>query len=375
MSYVNKVFEKIRHIGHLEKPPEDCHKPFFPVDDELSKGLKAPIQPQYLTVHSVFVARLVLDLHKILGFRTADAYEQLQKRGAEAETALGIPYNKWNPFGSWRYGQCALSSDALTKMWGTTHARNYANSVSSMIRAVVKHNKLVTCKQLPQIPKEEGYEHVETAEYPSIAKKICKGTGIKLQKIFSSKDVTFLYNHNPVYCGLELLRISLGTEKVGVDFSNTFLSLVTVAHLYNALQQMQLLQGCWDSLEHVMNTHIGSLFNGSLPTTGKQILTRIFLCFKCPASAFASDRRRKEPSWESILKNSGIILRHTGISAPLQRYVDGTDSAKKLLFNVNKELSGSRSAMKRGLTYLEMLKEFRDSMPKNVSRLSLTLLL
>jgi hypothetical protein len=47
---------------------------------------------------------------------------------------------------------------------------------------------------------------------------------------------------------------------------------------------------------------------------------------------------------------------------------------KKLLFNIQKELHPESSATKRGLTYLEMLTDLRDSMPRSISQIELDLI-
>jgi hypothetical protein len=129
---------------------------------------------------------------------------------------------------------------------------------------------------------------------------------------------------------MEILTTLLGTEKAGVDLSNADYSVMAVAHLYNALQQKNLLRGRWHAMDRLINTHVKTLFTGSLPTDNKQILRRFFLCIKTPAASFATDRKGGRPNWGSILDKLGDVLKPTDVSAHLERYLEGTDSAKKI---------------------------------------------
>jgi hypothetical protein len=366
-----EVIEKARNIGHLEKLPSTATE-YFPFEDELSKSLQSAMFTRRITVHAVFGASLLLEIHKILGTRTENAYEQLRKRGAEAQSAFGIPFKKTGS--EWittvRRNPCELSGDELIKIWRNQEAAAHALGVSFRIRCVVQHNNLVAGKQRNADFDELNAKKLQRPGHPSFLETL----GIDVDRVNPSKDAEFFHKHNPIYCGMEILTILVGTEKAGVDLSNADYSVMSVAHLYNALQQKNLLQGRWHAMDKLINTHMKALFTGSLPTNTEQIIRRFFLCIKTPVASFATAGKGGIPNWGSILNNLGVILKPTDVSAHIERYLEGTDSAKKLLFNIQKELHHESSATKRGVSYLEMLTELRDAMPRSISQIELDLI-
>jgi hypothetical protein len=98
LSMGRKLLQNARNVGHLEQLSSTAveHLPF---EDELSKSLQSAMFTGHISVHAVFGASLLLEIHKILRTRTVNAYEQLRKRGAEAQAAFGIPFketeNEW----------------------------------------------------------------------------------------------------------------------------------------------------------------------------------------------------------------------------------------------------------------------------------------
>jgi hypothetical protein len=73
-----------------------------------------------------------------------------------------------------------------------------------------------------------------------------------------SSDPAFIYNHNPVFCGIESLRCAISIETASSAYANITSSFVCMSRLYNVTHQLGFLKGHWHSLERAMNAHIGN---------------------------------------------------------------------------------------------------------------------
>jgi hypothetical protein len=354
-----------RRTGELEPIPDAIIQP-SPYGDELIDGLKSSMFKGLITVANVFQAHLLLDIQKIVGDHLQQPYKHLRKVGAASDAALGIKWNQANHiFGPAIPG---YNIEELKKDWGNSDIFKAATTVSFNLKLNIKENSVVSIKQrLLSIHKNDRQNELLSEEMLSFLLEKCTG----LERIVSSPDPAFLYNSNPVYCGMETLRLLISMEKLGVTLSNQLCSFAPMAHLYNALQQMKLLTESWPAMDRAIELNIGLLFNGSLPTTEDEILTRYLLCMKWPASAFARNHRGHSRDWREVVKKLDIGHTTTDASKHIEAYLNGVDSAEKLLFNLVKQNNKRSSPSNRGLSHLEMLKQLRESLPQTVMRIEL----
>jgi hypothetical protein len=138
-------------------------------------------------------------------------------------------------------------------------------------------------------------------------------------RIYPPNDPTSLYKNNPLYYGLEALRLEIAMESLGISQANAHCSLVLVAHLYNAAQQERLIQGAWPTLEHAIEANMSPIFSGDLPTTHRQILQRFLLCIKLPITLLARNRNRRSSCVKVSTKNMENVLSRTDISSHLEQ--------------------------------------------------------
>lgn len=61
--------------------------------------------------------------------------------------------------------------------------------------------------------------------------------GASVDVIEILEEPCYLFDHDPIYCSLERLRLQVGGEKTGLYLANNFFSVVSAAHLYNATRQ------------------------------------------------------------------------------------------------------------------------------------------
>jgi hypothetical protein len=160
--------------------------------------------------------------------------------------------------------------------WGSHKILFEVNIISLSISEVIGTNHWVQNKAA--ILALDSFKPQEPqSAHPDLPRKC---TCYKAQVIFVPRDPAFIQNQNPVYCGLESLRCAINMERASVLYANATYSFVYVAHLYNAAKQLELLKGYWDGLGRAINVHIGTLFNGELPSTGLQMFRRFLIRMK-----------------------------------------------------------------------------------------------
>jgi hypothetical protein len=75
---------------------------------------------------------------------------------------------------------------------------------------------------------------------PPEIEAIIKGTMIDF--IWPAPADNFVYVYNPLHAGTVTLKLLLDYQKAGLALANWHLSIFVVAHLYNAMRQLNLLK-------------------------------------------------------------------------------------------------------------------------------------
>ncbi|CEJ92114.1 hypothetical protein VHEMI07787 [[Torrubiella] hemipterigena] len=100
----------------------------------------------------------------------------------------------------------------------------------------------------------------------------------------------YLLRRDPIWCGLLLYNFRMIAQEGSFCRANSFLSILAVAHLYNAQKQVGLLDSEWTNMEHILAIHSKDLFVGNLPVlkeSGKNLLLALGLS----PSVYARGRR------------------------------------------------------------------------------------
>lgn len=265
------------------------------------------------------------------------------------------------------------SSEEVVDQWLTPDACHRAVTLSRMVRTIVKTNTLVCFKR--GFWEDYGKEIVIPASLSKFETRLKEERGIDHGKIFPSPDPAYLFNHNPVYCGLETLRITLRMEKERLKLCNKSGALFAVAHLYNAVQQTGLINGHWNALEMAISRQIGQLFSGALPTTHRKIYSRFFLRLGFPATAFARSYRsapelaRKCSTAMSKISDAEILKLNESAVA-LLAYLEGAGSAEKFLAAIELEhrKDGEQNMRNQPRTRLQTLAALNNWIPQLLSR-------
>jgi hypothetical protein len=372
----------------------------LPYEDVLTKGFRSMLhkgKSADIGVWVVFGARILLDIQKILGGTTTKPYAELRQRAALVHAALGFNTpNQEKLLGP--FSPVDQSEDILMRHWGfDKKIEQCAEALSSSIASVLWKNSLTGSKQ--KFLKNQGRPIKNSKTFSSgIAPVLWKNPLVNSffenkfsladqgqssvgnsenqgapmdQDISPSSDDSFFCNHNPIYCGLEAIKLAIGAEKVGVNLANTCCSLVAVVHLYNASRQLNLLSGEWEDLKHAITLNLPQLFKGSLPNDERTIFNRFHVVTGFPLDGFARNHRGahvNKPDFQAILKNTCTLLKCTKYSDFLDKYIQGTDSADTLLANIDQEANKTEAHSKRDRSRFILLKQLRVTLPEVLPR-------
>lgn len=98
---------------------------------------------------------------------------------------------------------------------------------------------------------------------------------VQLNFIRPSLELDFAVTHNLSHSGSRTLKLLILYHKAGLSLANYHMSIFGVAHLYNALRQLKLLDQEWQLMEHIIELHKRALFADVIPKTLDDIWTRL----------------------------------------------------------------------------------------------------
>ncbi|KAI1332921.1 hypothetical protein F5Y16DRAFT_130458 [Xylariaceae sp. FL0255] len=107
---------------------------------------------------------------------------------------------------------------------------------------------------------------------PELAARI---DSLKIQCIQPASADDFSITHNPVASGSTLLKLLIEYQVAGLSLANHHLSIFHSAHVYNALQQLKLLDVKWPIMERIIKIHKRPLFANDIPTKTSDMADRL----------------------------------------------------------------------------------------------------
>jgi hypothetical protein len=117
----------------------------------------------------------------------------------------------------------------------------------------------------------------------------------------------FFFQQHPWLCGLWKYYIQTQLQTLGVAFANAWGSIMSCAHLYNAVQREKLLTHQWPDMTLAFTLHTEkSFFIGSPPTTTEDYLKRFILALGGSVTNFGpGDKGRKKNKNKPVLSSRG----------------------------------------------------------------------
>ncbi|KAK4692795.1 hypothetical protein P7C71_g4476, partial [Lecanoromycetidae sp. Uapishka_2] len=101
-----------------------------------------------------------------------------------------------------------------------------------------------------------------------------------------------LFKSNPVLCGLIDYFLNISVQEIGISLTNAYDTIISAAHLYNAVRQTKRISSEWLDMEFLIKTHTPErLFVGGLPTTPGDFSKRYQLALGASALNFAKNGR------------------------------------------------------------------------------------
>lgn len=350
-----------------------------PVEDEFSNGLESLRKAGEISVWVVFASRMVLDIQDILGKDVERGYDNLRSSTQDALKVLDfhVEGNELVPGGN---GECWHFKDADLPL-------NIHNSLKYwVVQAPLPSFKAFFDEQghgqdggiddLPPEAREQVLNQLRARgihndnvlpEHNATAEKM------DLKAIKPAKDPKFLYAKNPLYGGTLMFNLALNMEKAGIAFANHHLTIFAMAHLYNVLQQMKLIECKWPELDRIIQLHIGQLFTGQLPTRPSECHTRLSIRIGTTASAFARNQRASRGSSRltgkgmkhlpkfAISESSEMLREYSGHKEPVEK------SLHQLEAVIQKRDTEKKKAQRTLFTPLQFLAEVRCWLPQVIA--------
>lgn len=111
-------------------------------EDSITTGLLTVVGRGSIDDHVVFKARVLLDIHRIMGASSSDAYEALLTCGATIHKDLGITWGRDPETVKLRSG-CVQTRDELLNQFHSEDNSARALQLSTTVRKIVHENSMV----------------------------------------------------------------------------------------------------------------------------------------------------------------------------------------------------------------------------------------
>lgn len=127
-----------------------------------------------------------------------------------------------------------------------------------------------------------------------------------LKFIQPSPDNDFAMIHNPLLSGSILLRLMLEYHELGLALANHHLSIFTVAHMYNGLRQLRMLDASWPVMGRIIELHKKAIFANDILTKTSDMADR----FSYRIDAYDKQKRHDAVDRYTFQKPSSIQPLH-----------------------------------------------------------------
>lgn len=344
-----------------------------PVEDELSNSLLKLRKDGEVSVWNVFAATIFLDIQDILGNEIGQCYQELRHAAVTTKRVLDLRVEGKN-----------LMAGGSGDRWLAQDGAKLLNLYNILTFWIIDNSfpilKNMVLASSNQKDKFMGLmdtdpillQHIVLKFFPEPTdfsdglspKHIDNTRKLDIRLIKPATETSFLFLHNPIYCGTLAFNLMANMEEVGITLANHYRTISAAAHLYNALQQMRILEGRWPEMDHLIKLQIKPLFAGQLPVTPTEFHTR---------SSFQlglSTRNFTQSANYSVIRGASKReirqIASTPTSNVFCQYFDRKETLQNCLYRLEalikeKERSGkSKKHIKSHFTPLELLEQVRD---------------
>ncbi|ESZ93330.1 hypothetical protein SBOR_6283 [Sclerotinia borealis F-4128] len=303
------------HGGFMAPPnePEDIITRYL----RLIIKKRAPGNSKAIPTWIIFGAALLLDIWRILGDNVGDSYTKLLEKSAMAKAMI-----RYTSPGTMEYD---TTREDFIEIWQDIH-----NSIEHNPIPCMKYSWLSTIRDkepdetaealawnIYSLQQKEVKERVARMDedlhaFPKLPKghQSCAAE-MKIKDTIISKnlstkwirhetDPAFFLRQNPLGTGLRTLRLKLSLERAGLEFVLSNGTSFSIAHIYNAGQQMNYIKGNWSSLDKFIDANLHDIFTGGRPTTTHEFYTRALLGMGYSSTNLVQHRRQGQIQWRDV---------------------------------------------------------------------------
>jgi len=334
--------------------------------DLLTQGCWKLLNDGEISVWLVFGHQILLDIHAILGTKISGGWRKLQQQVSEHSSIidykmdikagrLRFPAERWPSGGG---GELAGEFCQRLEITKSSETSGFQARKDAMLRFTNWQN--VGGPSHEVISSLQGFGATLT--------NIQRSTQAMAELILTepSREVNFIFAHDPIYCGFEAFRFAVDFETLGLALAKHHPGIFLVGHIYNACHQSDLLSIHWAELDEVIEQHIMVLFAGELPKTMKQCLKRAYVQIGVSATEFAKDKRNK--SGKQKLRHWGPEMMPTKASAIFRRHFSQEVSMQQCLYQLDllsqsTLTSPGKQVRQKQVTPLQLLSHIQDYLP------------
>ena len=362
-----------------------------PVEDELSRGLRKMRKEGEISVWIVFAARIILDIQDILGARMDSGYQELRSAADSASKILDLQVNGnvltpgssgecwqtkdsdtiWKLFDLTKYWILNYPLPTMKKMWMTEKATptrfHSFDEAPPELREIMLERLRARGGKVEENPPREYFDNFRKMNLHEPIQPAAEGS--------------FMISHNPLYCGIMAFNLALNMEKAGIILANHHCSIFAISHLYNALQQTNLIKRTWPEMDKLIDLHLGVLFSGSLPKTCRDFHTRFCLRMGYSIKHYARNRRTKIDTGRPLYakdRKEGPQLPCDATSEIFRQFFDANkEPMDRCLYQLESSIQESeqsaskKKSVRRQLTSLQFLTQIQDWLPHTISNMSI----
>ncbi|KAI2463536.1 hypothetical protein F4781DRAFT_117785 [Annulohypoxylon bovei var. microspora] len=177
----------------------------------------------------------------------------------------------------------------------------------------------------------------------------------------------FAIIRNPMYSGGIILKLLLQYQEAGISLANHHMSIFVIAHLYNTLRQLKMLDKAWPVMDSIIELHKRAIFAGVIPTTTKDMADRL---------SYRLDLQRKQKRFHE----EKYEFREPTQTQMLRSLLDPQLSAGQMLWQIEQQIeqpkgpnkpSRAGQRQKQQLSPEVFLKKVREMTSQTVSNVSI----
>lgn len=190
----------------------------FPVEDMFTQSLRAPERAAYQPLSVIFMSQAFLDIREIMGHGVTDSFDEMLR-----------------------------FRDEFLVDRRASDDKPHVDVVLDNIRPWMETDPILALK-------ERLWQQVPRAKRPALRAQSSPAQAFKV------------FREHPLLCGLTLFDWRVALQEAALEDANQRISILSCAHLYNAVCKAKLLRSEWEDLEHVLSAHRqGEFFLGSRP--------------------------------------------------------------------------------------------------------------